>query len=70
MGTFAARIIHVHHLTRLADIGEAYDVNSIADLRPVCPNCHGVIHKHNPPFIIEEVQGFLSCGQSRPTTAS
>lgn len=68
-GDIAAGIIHVHHLTRLADIGEAYEVDPIEDLRPVCPNCHVVIHQHNPPFTIEEVQGFISRMSSRRTTA-
>ena len=36
--------IHVHHLIPLAEIGVAYEVNPIIDLRPVCPNCHAAIH--------------------------
>jgi predicted HNH restriction endonuclease len=68
-GAIAAGIIHVHHLTPLAEIGDTYEVDPIEDLRPVCPNCHVVIHKHNPPFTIEKVQGFIASRQSRrPTT--
>jgi 5-methylcytosine-specific restriction protein A len=59
-GRIATGIIHVHHLTRLADISEAYEVDPIEDLRPVCPNCHVVIHKRNPPYTIDEVKGFIS----------
>ena len=29
--------IHVHHLTRIADIGEAYEIDPIADLRRCAP---------------------------------
>lgn len=59
-GEIAKGIIHVHHLTRLADISEAYEVDPIEDLRPVCPNCHAVIHKRDPPYSIDELRGFIS----------
>ncbi len=37
--------IHVHHLIAVSDIGEEYVVNPIKDLRPVCPNCHAMLHR-------------------------
>ncbi len=58
-GPVAAGLIHVHHLKPLSEIKEDYQVNPIADLRPVCPNCHAVIHRRKPPYKIEEVKGFL-----------
>ena len=58
-GPEAEGLIHVHHLKPLSEIKEGYQVNSIADLRPVCPNCHAVIHRRRPPYKIEEVKGFL-----------
>ena len=67
-GELAHGFIHVHHLKRLAEIGAEYVVDPIRDLRPVCPNCHAVLHMKTPPFEIEEVQEQLSrrqgCGQS------
>jgi 5-methylcytosine-specific restriction protein A len=40
-------IIEVHHIVPLNQIGEAYVVDPINDLIPVCPNCHTAIHsKH------------------------
>ncbi|MBR5500916.1 MAG: HNH endonuclease [Clostridia bacterium] len=40
-------IIEVHHIVPLHQIGEAYVVDPIHDLIPVCPNCHAAIHsKH------------------------
>jgi hypothetical protein len=56
MGDF----IHVHHLVPLSSIGTAYQVNPIADLRPVCPNCHAVIHRTDPPLSIEQAKALLS----------
>ena len=58
-GPVAAGLIHVHHLKPLSEIKEDYRVNPIVDLRPVCPNCHAVIHQRKPPYKIEEVKGFL-----------
>ncbi len=58
-GPVAAGLIHVHHLKPLSEIKEDYQVGPVADLRPVCPNCHAVIHRRKPPYKIEEVKGFL-----------
>jgi hypothetical protein len=54
-------LIHVHHSLQLSRVGKDYKVDPVADLRPVCPNCHAVIH-HRPeqPYSIEEVQSFLA----------
>ena len=53
--------IHVHHLRPLSDIDGEYEVDPIADLRPVCPNCHAVIHSRRPqPITIEEVKVMLA----------
>lgn len=51
--------IHVHHLRQLSEIGEKYEVDPIHDLRPVCPNCHAIIHTRKPAYGIEEIKVFL-----------
>ena len=51
--------IHVHHLRPLSDIGGEYEIDPIKDLRPVCPNCHAVIHSRKPPFSVDEVKAML-----------
>jgi hypothetical protein len=58
-GGSAAGYIQVHHLVPIAKIGKEYRLNPITDLRPVCPNCHAVIHRHEPPFSIEDVKQML-----------
>ncbi|NOS73887.1 MAG: hypothetical protein HOP36_04985 [Methyloglobulus sp.] len=55
-GEIGSGFIHVHHLTPLEDIGEEYEVDPIKDLRPVCPNCHAMLHKKQPPYSIEELK--------------
>ena len=58
-GPVAENFIHVHHLTPLSDIGEEYEVDPIADLRPVCPNCHAVLHLGERGHSIAEVRQLL-----------
>lgn len=55
-GAIGAGYMHVHHLVPLSEIGEEYRVDPIEDLRPVCPNCHAMLHRRHPPFSIEEVR--------------
>lgn len=55
-GAIGSGFIHVHHLTPIADIGEEYEVDPIKDLLPVCPNCHAMLHKKQPPYSIEELK--------------
>ena len=61
-GAQAAGFIHVHHLTPLATIAVDYIVDPVRDLRPVCPNCHAVIHLREPPYIIDEIRAILGRG--------
>jgi hypothetical protein len=58
-GEMFSGMIHVHHLRPLAEVGEEHSVDPEADLRPVCPNCHAVLHRRVPAYSIEEVQRFL-----------
>lgn len=58
-GEIGKGFIHVHHLKPLS-ISKGYALNPIDDLRPVCPNCHAMLHKRKPePFTIDELKGFL-----------
>ena len=51
--------IHVHHLRPLSEVGGEYAVDPVEDLRPVCPNCHAVIHHGGRLRSIEEVRQLL-----------
>jgi hypothetical protein len=61
-GPIAEGFIHVHHLRPLSEVGKEYMVEPEKDLRPVCPNCHAVLHRRSPAFSIEEVRHFLDKG--------
>lgn len=51
--------IHVHHLVPISSCGESYKIDPIRDLQPVCPNCHAVIHRRDPPYSLDEVREML-----------
>lgn len=63
-GQLGANYIEVHHLKPVADIGEEYLIDPIKDLRPVCANCHRMLHKQRPPLSIEELLAHSSALQS------
>jgi 5-methylcytosine-specific restriction protein A len=54
-GQLGANYLEVHHLKPVADIGEEYLIDPIKDLRPVCANCHRMLHKQRPPLSVEEL---------------
>jgi predicted HNH restriction endonuclease len=58
-GELGEGFIHVHHLRPISEIGEEYVVDPIEDLRPVCPNCHAMIHRRSPPLSIQEIKNLL-----------
>ena len=58
-GFIGKGFIHVHHLERISDVGRNYEVDPIKDLRPVCPNCHAMIHRQSPPLTINEIKEIL-----------
>jgi predicted restriction endonuclease len=55
-GEIGHNFIHVHHLKPLSEIDEKYKIDPIEDLRPVCPNCHAMLHKRKPAYSIEEIK--------------
>lgn len=51
--------IVVHHLIPQSYKQDEYVVDPVHDLRPVCPNCHLIIHAKTEPFTIDEVKGMI-----------
>jgi 5-methylcytosine-specific restriction protein A len=57
--------IHVHHMTPLHTLkGKARKVDPIRDMRPVCPNCHEMLHRSDPPYTIENLQEFMAAAKA------
>ena len=59
-GPIGTGFIHVHHIIPLSSLEDGYSVNPVEDLRPVCPNCHAILHKRKPPYRIEEIKHFIA----------
>ena len=59
-GDIGKQFIHVHHLKPLSEITEEYEVNPLTDLRPVCPNCHAMLHRGEKCLDISELQEKLT----------
>ena len=55
-GPVGVNYIHVHHIIPLSEINMEYEVDPISDLRPVCPNCHAMLHQKSPAYTIEEMK--------------
>ena len=55
-GPVATGLIHVHHIIPLGESVGVRATEAVRDLRPVCPNCHAVIHRRNPPLSVEHVR--------------
>ena len=58
-GQLADGFIHVHHIRPLSEIGREYLLDPIEDLRPVCPNCHAVLHLGGKLRSLDEVRQLL-----------
>jgi 5-methylcytosine-specific restriction enzyme A len=67
-GQLGEGFIHVHHLRPISEIAEEYEVDPAKDLRPVCPNCHAMIHRRSPPLSIEEVMSLLNSVRDNSAT--
>ena len=56
-GMLGRAFIHVHRLRELSQVPAGYEVDPVNDLRPVCPNCHAMIHRApGPALAIEELR--------------
>ena len=58
-GAIGKGFIHVHHEVPLSEIKKEYIVDPINDLKPLCPNCHAIIHRTTPPITVNELKDNL-----------
>jgi 5-methylcytosine-specific restriction enzyme A len=65
-GDIGSGFMHVHYLRPLHLCEKNYKVDPIADLRPVCPNCHAMLHKPEPALAIEELRARIVLSAPRP----
>lgn len=54
-GEIGYKFIHVHHIEKVSAHDAAYYINPEEDLIPVCPNCHAMLHREEPPIRPEKL---------------
>jgi 5-methylcytosine-specific restriction enzyme A len=59
-GEIGRGFIQVHHVVPMSEIGKKYEINPIVDLRPICPNCHAMIHRKKPSYSIGEIRQIIN----------
>lgn len=57
-GAIGEGFIHVHHCNPVS-FG-VRDVDPINDMRPLCPNCHAMVHRENPPISIMALKKIIA----------
>jgi hypothetical protein len=58
-GEIGQGVVEVHHLEPLGENPGRRGVDPIADLRPLCANCHTIVHQQTPPLSIEGLSRLL-----------
>lgn len=58
-GNIGIGFINVHHVIPVSKLGKDYLIDPVEDLIPVCPNCHAMLHKKDPPFTSSELKKIL-----------
>lgn len=59
-GSIGKDYIHVHHIEPLAYANGIREVNPVTDLIPICPNCHAMVHRTDPPMSISALRTLLN----------
>jgi predicted HNH restriction endonuclease len=59
--------IHVHHVEPVASKKKAYRLSPVRDMRPICPNCHAVAHRSEPPFSVADIKRFMKEAKNSKT---
>lgn len=57
-GDIADNFIHVHHLESIAKSGKRW-IEPQRDLITVCPNCHSMLHRSDPPMSPDKLKNLI-----------
>lgn len=55
-GSLGEGFIHVHHVRELSQLGPDYQIDPVKDLRPVCANCHSMLHQKRPALTVAQLR--------------
>lgn len=58
-GEIGIGFIHIHQIKDFDTLNNQYNPDPIHDFRPICPNCHTMIHEKRPPYSISELRDIV-----------
>ncbi len=58
-GEIGKQFIEVHHSIPVSAYGHERLIDPLQELFPVCPNCHAMLHRKNPPYSIDELRQIM-----------
>ncbi|OGA51638.1 MAG: hypothetical protein A3F74_10650 [Betaproteobacteria bacterium RIFCSPLOWO2_12_FULL_62_58] len=58
-GGIGKHCMHVHHVVPIGSVRKEYQLSPEKDLVPLCPNCHYMIHRREPPFTVAEIRAMI-----------
>ena len=64
-GSLGEGFIHVHHCNPVS-LG-VREVDPVNEMRPLCPNCHAMVHREDPPLSVEALKQFIRARASQVT---
>lgn len=59
-GEIGKKFIEVHNLIEISKYDLDHIIDPVNELRPVCSNCHSMLHRKNPMYTIEEMKKILN----------
>lgn len=65
-GELGAGYIHIHHVIPVSRMGAGYVVDPVADLVPLCPNCHAIAHRVDPPLSLVDLKRIIVVRNADP----
>lgn len=69
-GALGKGCVRIHHLVPPAQLGPGYRLDPLRDLRPLCANCHYMIHRTEPPASVEHLRQLLRRQRERAQSES
>lgn len=64
-GKLGENFIHVHHIIPISHTKSEYVIDPVKDLIPVCPNCHAMLHKSDPPLMPEQLKSIIEANRDK-----
>jgi hypothetical protein len=68
-GELGKGFIEIHHLDPIAGAGTR-EIDPIRDMRPLCPNCHAIVHRRSPVLSIEDLATLIATARSGAASKS